>query len=458
MTGAAAFFDLDRTLLLGSSGPIISEGLRRHGVIGSRQRRIERLLFGVFDTVGETLPSMLISRQGARAARGWSQAAVRAVGVDVAPALAAAVQPYARRAIEDHRARGDRIVVATTTPLDVVEPLAEQLGLDAVLATRYRVGPDGRYDGTIDGEFVWSRGKARMVRVWARANAVDLADSHAYSDSVFDVPLLSSVGHPVAVNPDPRLLVYARAAGWPTLWFNAPPGVPKPVGVELQDVLARMVRPELFPWIRIDVAGVDHLPEGVGCLLAANHRSYLDPLLVAFAGAQAQRPVRFLAKREVTDAPIVGPITTALGAIRVDRGSGSDEPLLQAAAVLAAGELVAVFPQGTIPRGRDFFDPRLRGRHGTARLALVSGAPVVPIGLWGSERAWPRNSRFPYVMNLADPPTVRIRVGQPYHPSSDDPTLVTEELMDRISALLPAEAARRREPTDAELALTLPRS
>lgn len=457
MAGGAAFFDLDRTLLLGASGPIFSAGMRQRGLLGPDRLGIERLLFGTFDLVGETLPSIALTRLGVRATRGWLRSEVQAVGEAVVADLVAAVEPFARQAVADHHERGNRVVLATTTPFDLVEPLARELGFDAVLATRYQVDADGRYTGSVDGEFVWSRGKARSVALWARANRVDLADCHAYSDSVFDLPLLSSVGHPVAVNPDPRLFVYATARRWPTVWFNAPPGVPKPVGVEPQRVLQTVVRPELFPWMRVRIEGADGLADAGGVLLAPNHRSYLDPLLVGFAAARVGRPVRFLAKREVTDAPIVGPIVKGLGAIRVDRGTGSDEPLVRATAALRAGELVATFPQGTIPRGPEFFEPVLRGRTGAVRLAAMSGCPLVPVGIWGAEQAWPRSSRYPYLLNLAEPPEITVRIGEPYHPAGNDAVAETGELMARIVDLLPPEARQQRIPTDAELALTYPR-
>jgi putative phosphoserine phosphatase/1-acylglycerol-3-phosphate O-acyltransferase len=115
-----------------------------------------------------------------------------------------------------------------------------------------------------------------------------------------------------------------------------------------------------------------------------------------------------------------------------------------------------VFPQGTIPRGFDFFDPVLAGRYGAARLAIDTGVPVVPIGVWGSERAWPRSSRVPYVMNVADPPRVSVHVGEAFRPGAGDITDVTSELMGRIVELLPPEARHRRVPTEAELSLTLP--
>ena len=456
MPDAAAFFDLDRTLLLGGSGPTISAELRRNGLIPPDRLGLGRLLFGVFDTIGETLPSILLTRQGARAAKGWIQAEVQAIGLDLGPKLVDKVEPYAHQALRDHRAQGDKIVLVTTTPLDLIKPFADLLEFDDVLATRYGVGDDGRYNGRVDGEFVWNRGKARSVDVWAKANRIDLAESYAYSDSIFDRPFLSMVGHPVAVNPDPRLLIYARAKRWPTVWFNAPPGVPKPRGLEPQDVLTQLARPQLFPWMKVEFEGLENLPEKGGSLLASNHRSYLDPLVIGFLAGRIGRPVRFLTKKEITDAPIVGPITTALGAIRVDRGSGSAAPLEQAATALKAGELVAVFPQGTIPRGPAFFDPKLEGRYGAARLAIASGVPLTPVGLWGTEMAWPRSSRVPYVMNLANPPRIQVRVGQPFQPSSSDPAVVTEELMGRIVELLPAGARREHTPSPEELALTYP--
>ena len=123
--------------------------------------------------------------------------------------------------------------------------------------------------------------------------------------------------------------------------------------------------------------------------------------------------MRFLGKKEVFDAPIVGQLAAAMGGIRVERGTGSDEPLQAAAEALEAGELVAIMPQGTIPRGRAFFDPELKGRWGAARLAQLTEAPVIPVGLWGTEKVWPRSARLPNVLNVADPPLITVRVGSP---------------------------------------------
>jgi putative phosphoserine phosphatase/1-acylglycerol-3-phosphate O-acyltransferase len=162
-----------------------------------------------------------------------------------------------------------------------------------------------------------------------------------------------------------------------------------------------------------------------------------------------------LGKKEVFDAPLIGQIASLVGGIRVDRTSGSDEPLEHAAAALQSGEMVALMPQGTIPRGLEFFNPQLQGRWGAARLAVQTNATVIPIGLWGTERVWPRNAKLPDVLNLSNPPLVSITVGAPVEL---DRSANTHAIMNAISALLPAESREQRVPTDAELRATFPSS
>jgi putative phosphoserine phosphatase/1-acylglycerol-3-phosphate O-acyltransferase len=217
-----------------------------------------------------------------------------------------------------------------------------------------------------------------------------------------------------------------------------------------------LAQPALFPWVRFDIDGIERIPKEGPAILVGNHRSYFDPLAIGFTIARVGRPLRFLGKKEVFDAPVVGQIATAMGGIRVERGTGSDEPLKHAAEALEAGQAVAIMPQGTIPRGRAFYDPELKGRWGAAKLAAMTRAPVIPVGLWGTERVWPRNARFPNVTNITAPPTVRVRVGPPVELKYRSPDADTKRIMAAITDLLPAAARRTREPTPEEIARALP--
>lgn len=455
--GGAAFFDLDRTLLAGASGQVLSSALREVGAIPERLPG-EDLLYRVFNSFGETLPSMLLARQAASFARGRSRADFQQAARIAAPRLLELIQPFARPLFDEHRAAGRPLVLATTTPYDLIAPFAELLDLDDVIATRYGVDDTGAYDGSIVGPFVWSTGKLAAVRDWAARHGVDLGNSWAYSDSVYDTPLLSAVGNPVVVNPDPRMSVMATARRWPVVHLDVSPGVMKlpVVGMELQRLLLQFSRPAVFPYARFDIAGAEQVPSEGPAILCGNHRSYFDVAAMSMMIAQTGRPVRFLGKKEVFDAPVIGQIAAAVGGIRVDRGTGSDEPLQAAADALLAGEIVAIMPQGTIPRGPAFFEPRLIGRWGAARLAAMTRAPVIPVGLWGTELVWPRSSRLPRMTNLADPPLVRVRVGPEVALKYRSLDADTRRIMAAISALLPDEAHRRRTPSPEELALTYP--
>ena len=207
-------------------------------------------------------------------------------------------------------------MIATTSPFDLAAPLGEALGFDHVLATRYRVRDD-RYTGSVEGSFVWGGGKCRAVREWAAENDVDLRESFAYSDSFYDLPLLRAVRHPVVVNPDPRLEVVARCVGWPVRNLDVPEGVPKLVGVEPHRALSAVVRPQSIRFAQFDIDATEHIPRRGPAIVAANHRSYFDPLAIAVALARQGRVGRFMAKQEIFDVPVVGAIRRAMGAIPV---------------------------------------------------------------------------------------------------------------------------------------------
>jgi putative phosphoserine phosphatase/1-acylglycerol-3-phosphate O-acyltransferase len=115
MSPGAAFFDLDRTLLKGPSGPAMNEALGETGLTGGRRLPGERLLYGIYNLMGETLPSMALTRGLALMARGWSSGLVREAGKGAAERLERIVNPYAKPLLADHRRAGHALVMATTT-------------------------------------------------------------------------------------------------------------------------------------------------------------------------------------------------------------------------------------------------------------------------------------------------------------------------------------------------------
>lgn len=452
----AVFVDLDRTLLRSASGPVVQDAMVAEGVLsGGRHLPGENLMYGFYNRFGESVPSIGLARAAARYMRGRPADATRRAGKRAVEALVDLVQPWALEALQVHRAEGRPIVLATTSPYDLVAPLADALGFDDVIATRY-AERDGRYTGHLDGGFVWGFGKRAAVGQWVVDHDVDLGLSHAYTDSVFDLPLLLAVGHPHPLNADPRLVAVALARRWPLEHWDRPPGVPSLIGFEPYHLVRPLFRPQAFPYARFDLEGLEHIPSHGPVLLASNHRSYFDVAALGMVAARLGRPVRFLAKQEVFDAPMVGPLARSLGGIAVERGAGSSEPMQRAAAALRAGEVVIVLPQGTIPRGESFFDPELHGHTGTARLAAETGAPVVPVGLWGTERVWPRSSKVPNVTNLPHPPRVTVTVGAPVVLGLEDAVADTAVVMGVIADLLPEESRLPHIPTDEDLARTRP--
>ncbi len=459
MTGAA-FFDLDRTLLPKASGPALSAAMRQTGVVSSRLPG-ESLLFGYFNLLGESLGSIALARQAVLVAKGRAADAFDGAAEIAADVLEPMVGPFASMLIEEHQSAGRPVVLATTTPEHLIRPFAERLGIDAVIATRYEVGDDGCFTGRNDGHFVWSMGKIAAVREWAEEEGIDLEESFAYSDSIYDAPLLKAVGNPGAVNPDPRLQALAVAARWPVLHFDTSPGVFKVpvIGLELQRVVTMLARPEVFPYARFTVEGADNVPVDGPAILVGNHRSYFDVAAMAVAMGRTPRTARFLGKKELFDVPGLGTLFRAGGGISVDRRQedpNSADAFAAAVRSLAGGELVAMMPEGTIPRGIEFFQPGMEGFPGAARLAQLTRVPVIPFALTGTEKVWPRSSRLPRVTNLLGRPEVTVTFGEPVDLKYRSVPRDMERIFDAITSMLPDEVREPERPTLEELAKTYP--
>jgi HAD superfamily hydrolase (TIGR01490 family) len=217
---AAAFFDLDRTLLRRSSTLALAPAFRRHGVITRTQvakAAFWQLLFVVRGTSKERVRSA--SEEGLMLLRGYTPARMQTL---VAESLETVLRPLVYdeplRLLERHRERGEPSYIVSAALQEVVEAIADDLGFDGALGTICEV-EDGAYTGrsirSLHGE-----NKAAAVRELAAAEGIDLHASTAYSDSHTDLPFLEVVGNPVAVNPDRELRRVAAARGWPQLRFE----------------------------------------------------------------------------------------------------------------------------------------------------------------------------------------------------------------------------------------------
>jgi putative phosphoserine phosphatase/1-acylglycerol-3-phosphate O-acyltransferase len=459
----AAIFDLDRTLITASTTPIFMRHLADAGIstdssvpfvdplVGAATKALKT----VFDVVGESRLLMQPAKLAVRASAGWSLADVEAASEAAAVEIADSILPFAKLLIADHREAGDLLVLASTSPLAFIEPLARRLGFDGVIGTAWKHDGDA-YIGELDGAFIWGPDKAHAVEEWAHEHGVRLDRSTAYSDSYFDSPLLDLVGHPVAVNPDVRLAAVATIKGWPIRHLDKSEGVIKVGGREIQEWSRPLMRPELVaPYADIVFIDDHKIPADGPALVVFNHRSYFDPTVMGLLLARAGRNIRGLGKKEVFDVPVIGRLLQGLGGVRVERASGSNQPLIAAARALEGGELVMLAPEGTIPRGPAFFEPELKGRWGAAKLAAETRVPVIPVGLWGTEQVWPRSQRVPN-MNPLTRPVVTAVVGDPVELKYRSPGADTKRIMTALSALLPDEAHRRDEPTDEELLRTFP--
>src|SRR5699024_3818340 len=188
-------------------------------------------------------------------------------------------------------------------------------------------------------------------------------------------------------------------------------------------------------------------------------RSYFDVAAMAVAMGRTSRTARFLGKKELFDVPGMGQLFRAGGGISVDRwGADPDGPDAFASArrSLSGGELVAMMPEGTIPRGIKFFEPGMEGFNGAARLAHVSKVPVIPFGISGTEHVWPRSERLPRMTNLLSPPRVTVTFGEPVDLKYRSVPRDMERILDAIQDLLPEHVREPERPTLADLALSYP--
>jgi 1-acyl-sn-glycerol-3-phosphate acyltransferase len=188
---------------------------------------------------------------------------------------------------------------------------------------------------------------------------------------------------------------------------------------------------------RVRVFGAENVPALGPAVLASNHVGYLDFVFIGYAARERKRLVRFMAKKEVFDHRIAGPLMRGMKHLPVDRFANASAAVDAAVVSLRAGELVGMFPEGTISRS---FIPR-EGRTGAVRMAMEADAPLIPCAVWGTQRILTKGRPKNFERGVA----MDVHVGTPldYDPD-DDLALTTKRLMEAISGL--AEKAQTSYP------------
>ncbi|GAC80083.1 putative phosphoserine phosphatase / 1-acylglycerol-3-phosphate O-acyltransferase [Gordonia malaquae] len=427
-----AFFDYDGTLL---------DGFSAVAILRARLRSLEF-------TGAELLDGLMVALRGCSSEQDYAEvleatrpafagktyAELLAMGEKLFKEdTASKLRPQMWQVIRAHRAKGHRIVIASSATRFQIEPIAKQIDADHALATDVEV-IDGVVTGRILGRPLWGPGKAAAVRRLAAEHDLDLASSFAYSDGNEDVPYLESVGHPAAISPQSGLRAVAEARGWPILELRNPShsalsmiartsafygsflggaavGIAKGLmGGEdstaaMQDAVASGIDTGFaLAGVSVDVLdGREHLEKARPCVFVFNHQSKLDlPVMIHLVRDHATG----VAKKEIRSVPLFGQILQIGGVAFIDRADAGKaieqlEPVVQK--IQEEGLSLVVAPEGTrsaTPRIGPF-------KKGPFHIAMQAGVPIVPVVMRNAGELMWRGAQ------LIKPGTVEVRVLPP---------------------------------------------
>ncbi|MEU2031558.1 HAD-IB family hydrolase [Nocardia amamiensis] len=346
--------------------------------------------------------------------------------------------PEAWQLIRTHRAAGHTVLLVSSLTRFQVLPAATQLGVAHVRYTPMATD-DGVLTGYPDGKTLWRNGKADAVTEFAAAQGVDLERSYAYADAIADLPLLSLVGHPVAVNPDDALAEVADRQRWAKLSFR--PRRPPRAGdyVRTAAGFAGLLGGALFgvaskaqtrdrqqmadammgqaarntlriAGVQIRVTGAEHAKSPRPAVFLFNHQSQFDIIIVP---AVIGGGVTAIGKKELTKNPVFGPLMRFAGATFIDRSNTvrAKAALRPVVETLRSGLSIAVSPEGT----RSYTPEIGPFKKGAFHIAIQAGVPVIPIVIRNAGEICWRNSM------VARPGTVDVAILEPIDVSGWDP-------------------------------------
>ncbi len=218
---AAAFFDLDRTLMEGSSAFQFGRAAYRAGLLGRRELMADGWANLRFRLRGATDEDTHALRDRiSKSLEGIRVRDLERLGADALAGILPRIYPQMLAVAYNHQDVGRRVYIVTAASREVADMLARVLAFDGAIGSQFSEVKDGVFTGRSGGLFIYRSQKARAISALAAREGIELADSYAYSDSESDLPMLRVVGHPVAVNPDPALARIARQERWEVLRFD----------------------------------------------------------------------------------------------------------------------------------------------------------------------------------------------------------------------------------------------
>ena len=214
----AAFFDLDKTLIQGSSAFQFGRAAYRAGLLGRRQLLSDAIANVQFRLRGASdADSQALRERIAASLEGTRVVDLERLGANVLAGILPRVYPQMLALAHEHQDHGRPAYIVTAASQELADILAKVMALDGAVGSEISEVIDGVYTGRPAGVFVYRSGKAEALRALADREGIELSASYAYSDSESDLPMLEAVGHPVAVNPDGTLARIARERGWDVL-------------------------------------------------------------------------------------------------------------------------------------------------------------------------------------------------------------------------------------------------
>jgi putative phosphoserine phosphatase/1-acylglycerol-3-phosphate O-acyltransferase len=442
-----AFFDFDGTIIEGYSALAFYQHRLRNFEIGPEEA--SRTMLATLRGPMDEAQFAEIAELGVRGWAGRAEEDLDELGQRLfVQGIAGALFYDAWQLVKAHQRRGHTVVIASSATRFQVEPMARELGVSHVLCTPLEI-ENGLCTGRLGGRALWGAGKAEAVRGFAADRDIDLRVSCAYANGEEDVAFLAAVGRPHAVNPGGALAKAAARRNWPVLQFSrrGPRFDPLPLmrtsamwgglfasigtgitvglfnrnrrqGIDLATSLWGHLGAALGD-VKLNVTGAEHLWSHRPAVFLFNHQSSFMDMLVAFR--LLEREFTFVAKKELANFPVMGPLFKVADVAFVDRADRARaiEALDSVTEKLRAGISVAISPEGT----RSVTPSVGRFKKGGFRMAMAAGVPIVPVVVRNSGELMWRDSQ------IAHPGTLDVVV----HPPIDVSGWTVDELDKRVA-------------------------